>query len=291
MFDAAGISLHPLRWQWTATKYSMHGLISAAWLFIAAVIAASLWYVSPYSLPGDLAVWAVWLPVQLAILVVQVSCLTLQITYTTMLATSVPVVNSEGQRLRWRQQIAEILATRDCHLLVVAYLGMCAGAYLLGHAPNMALLVGALIPLTASLAAFRGLLDSVRSAEPAAGRPALDDPAVGSAYLLPPSSFIRRYGRFWYDPAQLQTVATARAYASLVSQQRFNIIFVNASAMTLISLLTLIPLDSSGPLLVLRPALLISTCAVLPVAADRLARLRELGDLYIDRIAEMEDGL
>ena len=26
MFDAVDISLHPSRWQWLATKYSVHGL-------------------------------------------------------------------------------------------------------------------------------------------------------------------------------------------------------------------------------------------------------------------------
>ena len=74
----------------------------------------------------------------------------------------------------------------------------------------------------------------------------------------------------------------------MVSQQRMNIIFVNAAAMTVISLLSLVPLDDAGPLLVLRPMLLVSTFLVLPTAADRLGRLRELQDRYIDRIADLE---
>lgn len=136
--------------------------------------------------------------------------------------------------------------------------------------------------------AFGNLIDSLNCAKPAPERPALDDPAVGDAYNVA-NETRRKYGPFWYDPPQLQTVATARAFASMAAQQRYNILFVNASAVTAVTMLAVLLPYNVGPLLVIRAAVAIASSAVAILAGERLRELKELHNQYMARIADLDE--
>lgn len=288
MFEAVGIALYPMRWQWLAAKYSVHALVGAVWVFIAGTAATAVWCVSPFALPKAIAEWGIWLPMALAGLLVQVASLALQIACTSTIITCVPVRDCEGDGGGWRKQLSSLAATRDFQLMAVAFVGLCSGAVMVKHAPNVAILTGAVIPLIVSLVALRGLLESVKAAKPHVDRPPLEDHAVGDGYIVN-SRIVKRYGFFWYDPAQLQTASVAQAYASMASQQRFNIYFANATALATIPLLSLFPPCNSGALLMIRVAFALSMVLVASATGERARRLGELRDLYIDRIADLEE--
>ena len=179
MFETVGIELYPMRWQWLAAKHAVRALVGAAWVFVVGTAATALWCISPYALPKVIAEWGIWLPMALAGLLVQVSMLALQIAYSSMIVTCAPVRDGNGNRVGWRKQLSSLAATRDFQLTGVALVGLCSGVVILKHAPNVAILTGAVIPLTASLVALRGLLGSLQAAQPHVNRPPLEDPAVG----------------------------------------------------------------------------------------------------------------
>lgn len=64
--------------------------------------------------------------------------------------------------------------------------------------------------------------------------------------------------------------------------------FANALAIALIPLLSLIPPNNSGLVLILRVALALSMVLVASAAGERAKRLGELRDKYIDRIADLD---
>ncbi|GAB39751.1 hypothetical protein [Gordonia sputi] len=288
MFETVGIELYPMRWQWLAAKHAVRALVGAAWVFVVGTAATALWCISPYALPKVIAEWGIWLPMALAGLLVQVSMLALQIAYSSMIVTCAPMRDGNGNRVGWRKQLSSLAATRDFQLTGVALVGLCSGVVILKHAPNVAILTGAVIPLIASLVALRGLLGSLQAAQPHVNRPPLEDPAVGDRYFAN-SRIVKKYGSYWYDPAQLQTVSVARAYASMASQQRFNIYTANAVALATIPLLSVFPPCNSGVFLMIRVALAASMMLVASVTAERAKRLGELRDQYIDRIADLEE--
>lgn len=288
MFEAVGIALYPMRWQWLAAKYSVLALVGAVWVFIAGTAAMAAWCVSPFALSKAIAEYGIWLPMALAGLLVQVASLTLQVAYSSTIITCGPVRDGEVDSVGWLQQLSSLAATRDFQLMAMAFVGLCSGAFMVKHAPNVAILSGAVIPLAASLAALRGLLGSVQAAKPHFDRPPLQDPAVGDTYIVN-SRIVARYGFFWYDPQQLLTAPIAQAYASMASQQRFNTYFANATALATIPLLSLLPPCNSGALLMIRVALALSMVVIASATGERAKRLSELRDQYIDRVADLEE--
>ena len=281
-----GISLHPFRWQWTATKLAINGFVCAVLLLIATTLAAVVWMVSPYQIPESVAGWAIWLPASVAALLVQLSFLVLQITCTTVLITTIPI-DHRRRPGGWRSAVVAVAGVRDVQMGAVAYAGLGVGTIVMRHAPNAAILLAALLPLAASLNALRGLRDSVSVARPTTDGPPLTDAAIDSSYSST-NSFAAKYGIFWLDPLEIQTVSVARAYASMAAQQRINIIFVNVVAVASLSLINVILPSAEQFPLIARAVIIGFSVAVMVYAGSRAVRLRDVQDHYIDRVEDLD---
>lgn len=279
MFDVVGISLHPLRWQWAATRLAVWGLVSAVSLFMTATITAVFLMVSPFDSPSSLEV-IVWAPFMAATLLAQLSLLLVQILGSTMLVTTTPNGMRNNRSKGWKQQTCAVLGIREVQMTITVYAGLAVGISLMKYAPNAAVLMGALLPFAFSLSALRGLLDSIReSRQPAKA-------AAEGAY----SAVVRRgnkYGLFWIDPDEIRTAEAAYAWASMAGQQRINIFVLNvlsvASAATLNG--TRPPTE---PLEIMRLALLIAAAGVALESVSRYGRLRDFQDKYYDRAEELD---
>ena len=211
MLSSTGVVVHPRRWQWVLAKCAIVMDMMAVGALIVVMLIRAVLLMLPFQLPEQFG-WVAWYLAAFAALTVQLAAIALQVVLSTVLVSGVPGT-APGT---WREQIVTVIRVREIQLMVLAYGGMSVGALVHSHAGHPAAVVAAVIPFLVSLNAFKLLLDDVRTEEPLRKHPSIIDPRVGLAYD-PSPEFV---GSFWYDPAQIRTLSTAKACLSMVEQAR-----------------------------------------------------------------------